>query len=186
MNAVTYKEVFPLVKENKMWMGYRSLNRDMYFDVTQTYQQWLVDNKKEGSAYKIVGGNIMGRLANACWFTNIEHGKRYEKMILDTMINNLRFNKSLKKKLAKYGDENHFPKYDNYDAIEIPIIKCIPSDYSETMGVPITFLDKFSPEQFEIIGELISGASNKYDFAKPTINGKKVYARILIKHKDSI
>ena len=76
---------------------------------------------------------------------------RHEKMMLDTMANNLRFNKSLKKKLAKYGDENHYPKYDNYDAIEVPIVQCIPSDYKGVMGVPITFLDKYNPEQFEIV-----------------------------------
>ena len=67
------------------------------------------------------------------------------------MANNLRFNKSLHKKLAKYGDPNHYPKYDNYDAIEVPITKCIPSDYKGVMGVPISFLDKYNPDQFEIV-----------------------------------
>lgn len=128
------------------------------------------------------------RLGNINWFTNVEHGIRHKKMVLDTMANNLRFNKPLRKRLAKYGDPNHYPKYDNYNAIEIPIVKGIPSDYEGMMGVPITFLDKYSPEQFEIIGT--SG-----DLAEPMvinnhkhsgrfyINGQRLYDRIVIKHK---
>ena len=182
-NAITYKEILPLIKNNQLWVGYKSMSEDTYFEVTPAYAKWLKENKKQGSAYRVIDGHIMGRAA-VCWFTDLEHGKRHEKMMLDTMANNLRFNKSLKKKLGKYGDENNYPKYDNYNAIEVPVTKCIPSDYKGIMGVPISFLDKFNPDQFEIIGELISGTSNKYDFAKPTINGKKIYARILIKRKE--
>ena len=78
-----------------------------------------------------------------------------KKMLLDTMANNLHFNKSLKNKLAKYDSSNHYPKYDNYDAIEVPIVQCIPSDYKGVMGVPISFLDKFNPKQFELLVKLV-------------------------------
>ena len=151
MNAITYKEVFPCLKENKIWLGYKSLNNDMYFNVTDEYKQWLLENKKEGSAYKIINGIVMGRLASACWFTNIDHGKRHEVLQLDTMAHNLKFNKKLKKKFDEHG-VNEYPHYDNYDAIEVPFTECIPSDYDGVMGVPITFLDKYNPEQFEILG----------------------------------
>ena len=178
VNAITYKEVLPLFKNNKMWLGYSIHSGDRAFNVPNDYPLEAANCGIDERGQKFI------RVKGVRWFTNIDHGLRHEKLILDTMANNLRFNKSLRKRLAKYGDANHFPKYDHYDAIEIPITKCIPSDYSGIMGVPITFLDKFNPEQFEIVGELISGTSNKYDFAKPTINGKKIYARILIKRKE--
>lgn len=141
MNAVTYKEVFPLLKLNEMWLGYKSLNNDMYFDVTDEYKQWLLEHKKEGSAYKIIDGVVMGRLASACWFTNIDHGKRHEPMKLMTMAQNLKFNKKLRNKLEKEYGKLEYPHYDNFDAIEVPFTECIPSDYDGIMGVPITFLD---------------------------------------------
>ena len=151
MNAITYKEVFPLLKDNKVWMGYKSLNNDMYFNVTDKYKKWLLENKKEGSAYKIIDGVVMGRLASACWFTNIDHGQRHEKLQLDTMEHNIKFNKKLKKKLEKECGEVKYYHYDNFDAIEVPYTECIPSDYRGVIGVPITFLDKYNPEQFEIL-----------------------------------
>lgn len=163
-NAITYKEVFPLIKENKIWLG------------TTTPTKFIESN------------GMTKRLGNINWFTNVEHGIRHKKMVLDTMANNLRFNKFLHKRLAKYGDLNHYPKYENYNAIEIPIVKGIPSDYEGMMGVPITFLDKYSPEQFEIIG-------TSSDLAKPMIinnhkhsgrfyiNGQRLYDRIVIKPK---
>lgn len=136
VNAITYKEVFPLIKSNKMWLGCRSLNKDMYFNVKSEYQKYLLENKKEGSAYKIVNGVVMGRLASACWYTNLDHNKRHEELIL--------FKKY-------YGNEEDYPKYDNYDAINVDKVSDIPCDYFEDMGVPITYLDKHNPEQFEII-----------------------------------
>ena len=135
MNAITYKEVFKLIKENKLWLGCRSLNKDMYFDVPEERRKWLKENKKEGSAYKIINGNVMGRLASACWFTNMDTIKRHEKMIL----------------YRRYNEED-YPKYDNYNAINIDKVTDIPIDFDGVMGVPITFLDKYNPEQFEIIG----------------------------------
>lgn len=151
MNAITYKEVFPYLQDNTMWLGYKSLNQDMYFNVTDDYKQWLLENKKEGSAYKVIDGVVMGRLASACWFTNVDHGKRHEKLVLDTMAHNLKFNKKLRKKLEKDYGKVEYPHYDNYDAIEVPFTECIPSDYDGVMGVPITFMDKYNPEQFEIV-----------------------------------
>ena len=183
MNAITYKEVFPLLKNNEIWLGYKSLNNDMYFNVTDDYKQYLLENKKEGSAYKIIGGVVMGRLASACWFTNLDHGKRHVELPLDTMAHNLKYNKKLRKKFIDDFGVAEYPKYDNYDAIEVPFTECIPSDYvpcwfdcphadscryaktegkeddalcesacNGEIGVPITYLDKHSPEQFEIIG----------------------------------
>lgn len=151
MNAITYKEVFPYLKDNVIWLGYKDLNQDMYFNVTDDYKEWLLANKKEGSAYKIINGVVMGRLASACWFTNIDHGKRHEWLKLDTMAHNLKFNKKLRKKLEKDFGAVAYPHYDNYDAIYIPFVESIPSDYDGIMGVPITFLDKYNPAQFKII-----------------------------------
>lgn len=157
INAITYKEVFSYLKENEIWLGYKSLNQDMYFNVTDEYKRYLIEHKKEGSAYKIVDGVVMGRLASACWFTNIDHGKRHEKLLLDTGKNNLRFNKILRKRFESDYGIPEYRKYENYDAIEIPFVECIPSDYDGVMGVPITFMDKYNPEQFEILGTSDNG-----------------------------
>ena len=150
---------------------------------------WLLANKKEGSAYKIINGIVMGRLASACWFTNIDHGKRHEFLMLATMAHNLKYNKKLTKKfLSEYGVAE-YPHYDNYDAIEVPFTECIPSDYDGVMGVPITFLDKYNPEQFEIIGATESegrGFSNGLWHGKTsqaTINCERIYKRLFIKYK---
>ena len=195
-NAIAVKQAFPLIKDKKMWLGYKSLNRDMYFNVTKQYQKWLVENKKEGSAYKIINGEVMGRLASTTWFTNLDHGKRHEILQLDTMEHNLKFNSRLKKVLKRNFDTDEYPHYDNYDAIEIPYVDSIPSDYDGVMGVPITFLDKYNPDQFSIEG-LSAGNTRQNDFNfdvgyKPmkedrggcgVVNGKRVYSRILIKKK---
>lgn len=176
MNAITYKEVFPHLQDNAVWLGYKSLNQDMYFNVTDEYKQWLLENKKEGSAYKVIGGVVMGRLASACWFTNLDHGKRHEKMILDTMAHNLKFNKKLKKKLEKDYGKVEYPHYDNYDAIEVPLTECIPSDYEAAMGVPITFLDKWNADQFEIVGADFSLAN-----PEPLPDGKTGTGRFYVR-----
>ena len=191
VNEITYKEVFPLIKDNIIWLGYKSLNSDMYFDVPDDRKQWLLDNKKEGSAYKIINGVVMGRLASACWFTNIEHGKRHEILQLDTQAHNLKYNNKLK----KYHDSiglNDYSKYDNYDAIEVKYVECIPSDYYGVMGVPITFLGSYNPEQFEIIGADEAegvGFSNglfvsNSKYKQCYINGNKIYKRLFIRRKE--
>lgn len=190
MNAITYKEVFPYLKDNVIWLGYKDLNHDMYFNVTDDYKAWLLANKKEGSAYKIINGVVMGRLASACWFTNIDHGKRHEWLKLDTMAHNLKFNKKLRRKLEKEFKGIAYPHYDNYDAIEVPFTECIPSDYDGVMGVPITFMDKYNLEQFEIIGLIagnirgLAGIPSKIDKDGPYINGKLRYGRILIQSNE--
>ena len=198
MNAITYKEVFPLLSNNEVWLGYKSLNQDMYFDVTDEYKTWLVENKKEGSAYKIVNGTIMGRLASACWFTNLDHGKRHDVLPLMTMVHNLKFNKKLKKKFEQEYCKNEYPHYDNYDAIEVPMVEAIPSDYDGVMGVPITFFDKYNPDQFDIVGFWNTGIAGEAIGASycdaisvgkqiswngPTVHGQTKYFRILIRNK---
>ena len=145
INAITYKEIFPLIQENQLWIGARSMNRDMYFNVPREYQKWLVKNKKEGSAYKKINDVVMGRLASACWFTNIDHGRRHQPLSLMTMADNIKFSKH------KQVRGHEYAHYDNYDAIEVPFTDAIPSDYDGVMGVPITFLDKYNPDQFEIV-----------------------------------
>lgn len=140
INAITYKEFFPLLRDNKVWLGCRNLNRDMYFGVPDARKKWLVENKKEGSAYKIIDGEVMGRLASACWFTNLDHKKRHER--IDTVY-------EYAKKDALYPEL--YPSYDNFDAIEVSKVSEIPMDYEGMMGVPVTFMDKYNPDQFEII-----------------------------------
>lgn len=196
MNAITYKEVFPLLKDNRIWLGYKSLNQDMYFDVPDDRKEWLLANKKEGSAYKIIDGVVMGRLASACWFTNLDHGKRHELLLLDTMAHNLKFNKRLSRKFERDFGAVKYPRYDNYDAIEVPFTECVPSDYDGVMGVPITFLDKYNPDQFDIAGMAAGNTrATGFYFDVPysphpedrggcgVVNGKRVYARILIRPK---
>ena len=193
MNAITYKEVFPHLKDNEIWLGYKSLNQDMYFDVPEERRQWLLANKKEGSAYKIIDGVVMGRLASACWFTNLDHGKRHQELLLDTMEHNLKFNKRLRKKLEKDYGKSEYPRFDNYDVIEIPFVECIPSDYDGVMAVPITFLDKYNPDQFKILegsnryGILNTWGKNEEIRAAHShgnnINGKATYFRIHIQKK---
>ncbi|MCC8100283.1 MAG: adenine-specific methyltransferase EcoRI family protein [Clostridiales bacterium] len=202
MNAIPYKEVFPYLKNNEIWLGYKALNQDMYFNITDEYKKFLLEHKKEGSAYKIIDGVVMGRLASACWFTNLEHGRRHEELLLDTMAHNLKFNKKLKREFEKRYGKVEYPKYDNYDAIEVPFTECIPSDFTGVMGVPITFMDKYCPEQFEIVWQ---ASGNAYANAPheimeelqfdPTVKyggglgtavcyGQAKYSRILIKFKE--
>ena len=140
MNAITYKEVFPLLKENKVWLGNGFHAGNAYFRV--------VDTADAGKYANGVFDNSTGlvKFRNCCWFTNIEHGRRHEPLSLMTMQQNLKFSKH--KEIKEQG----YQQYDNYDAIEIPYTDAIPSDYKGVMGVPISFLDKYCPEQFEILG----------------------------------
>ena len=132
-NCVTYKEVFPLIKDNKLWSGRTEWSGGMWFE---TKNKDDVDKVIDGVNYKNVP---------SIWVTNIEHGRRPQPLQLMTMADNLKFNKKIEGK-------NAYQKYDNYDAIEIPLTIAIPSDYTGVMGVPISFLDKYNPEQFEILG----------------------------------
>lgn len=123
-NAITYKEVFPLIKENKIWLGY-SANKTFEFRLNNNYEKWN----------RIESGIKYGKVPAISWFTNIDIEKRHEDLIL----------------YKRYNPDD-YPTYDNYDAIEVGRITDIPVDYDGKMGVPITFLDKYNPDQFEIIG----------------------------------
>lgn len=135
-NAISYKEIFTLIKDGKLWLGYKSTGSDQYFHIPEAYQKYLVENKQEGSAYRIIDGEIMGRVS-CVWFTNLDIRKRHED--LETIFT-----------YAKTPEK--YPKYDNYDAINVDKVIEIPMDYEGLMGVPITYLDKHNPEQFEILG----------------------------------
>ena len=141
VNAISYKEVFPLIKDNKMWMGVSIHSGDREFGVPDTYPL-------EASGWRIdENGNKYIRVKGVRWFTNIDHGRRHEPMQLMTMAENFKHSKH--KEIRGQKDYVH---YENYDAIDIPFTDAIPSDYNGAMGVPITFLDKYCPEQFEILG----------------------------------
>lgn len=177
INIITYKEVFPLIKENKIWLGTGMGRWISGFLVPDTYELYGTEAGIDNSGNRIVATN------NCLWLTNIDHGKRHLPLALMTTEDNLRYNKKLK-------GIGEYKKYDNYDAIEVPYTDAIPSDYDGLMGVPITFLDKYSPEQFEIVG-------CSYDYGRPdswpkninmtvTVNGENIYKRILIKHKKTL
>ncbi|MCF7809971.1 adenine-specific methyltransferase EcoRI family protein [bacterium] len=137
LNAITYKEIFPLIKNNKLWMGNGFQSGNAYF-FTPNKRDFAtgVYNKKTG----------LVKFRNVCWFTNLDHGKRHQKLPLMTMADNRKFNKQIQK------HKNSYQQYDNYDAIEVPFTNAIPSDFDGVMGVPISFLDKYNPDQFEIVG----------------------------------
>ena len=169
-NAATYKDIFPLIRDNRLWLGITPKGQDMLFDVTPDYARELVANKKEGSAYRTVNGTVMGRLGNAAWFTNLDHKKRNEELLL----------------YRTYSPEK-YPTYDNYDAIEVGETKNIPMDWTEAMGVPITFLDKYNPDQFEIVGidnDVITGYSGGLS-SRFYVNGQRKFARVVIRLKRS-
>jgi len=175
MNAITYKEVFPLIKENKVWLGATGNGSDMVFGVPPGSE---VDEKDKQKAARLGYVGDYTRLGNSCWFTNIDHGRRHQSLPLMTMGDNLKYSKHKEIK----GKES-YDNYDNYDAIEVSFTDAIPSDYDGVMGVPISFLSKYSPEQFEILGEMVSTTIDQFNFGYPYVNSKKIYARILIKHK---
>ena len=174
MNAIGYKEVFPLIKNGRVWLGHGPSGKDMLFDVPEDYERELVRNKKEGSAYRLVDGDIKGRLGNACWFTNLNHRKRREDLIL----------------YKEYSPDEYL-KYDNYNAINVNKTADIPEDFAGPMGVPISFLDKHNPDQFEILSANDIRANANVP-VKPhglikdkdgAIDGKPTYVRIVIRNK---
>lgn len=182
-NVVTLKEVFPLFQENKLWSGSKTWGGGMWFETTNLND---VD--------KVIDGKNMKNVPSI-WLTNLDHGRRHQPLSLMTMVDNLKFNKKLKGKTA-------YDHYDNYDAIEVPFTDAIPSDYGGVMGVPISFLDKYSPEQFEILGitdrENVHGMRTKVYSREDSprygdlnrrgaikVDNKYVptYARLLIRHR---
>lgn len=170
-NAITYKDIFSLIKENKMWLGY-GFKRNMAHFIAPHYQDTASDaDHREG----------MIRVSGVVWYTNLDHSKRHEEMILVHCYK---------------GSEADYPNYDNYNAIEISKTQDIPKDYAGVMGVPITFLTKYNPDQFEIIGSdyevkmgflpsiVKSEWSGKIDRAY--LNGKRMYARLLIRNRKPV
>lgn len=150
INCLTYKDVFSKIKENKSWLG-RGMGRWISgFIVPENYELY-------GSEARIENENRIVATNNCLWLTNIDHGKRHQALQLMTMADNIKHSKHKEVKGQEYQ------KYDNYDAIEVPFTDAIPSDYDGVMGVPITFLDKYCPEQFEIIalGNLNGFCPNK-------------------------
>lgn len=158
-NSITTKEIFSLLKENKIWLGHKA--GDMSFIVPDEYEM------RDTRSWRDEKGNNWRSLGNTCWFTNLDHSKRHEEL-----------------DLFKHYTPQEYPKYDNYDAINVNRVAEIPQDYKGVMGVPITFLDKYNPKQFELIG-IDRYVEDNPNFGKRfTINGKEIYARILIKNKN--
>jgi hypothetical protein len=144
--ATTYKEVFPLIQRNQMWKGATANSSDMVFGVPKGTPVKSSDKlKAQQLGYPATDEHDFTRLGNSCWFTNIDHGRRHEPLQLMTMAENLRYSRHKEIKALGYR------KYDNFDAIEVPFVDAIPSDYDGMMGVPVTFLDKYNPDQFEIL-----------------------------------
>lgn len=136
-NSITYLEIFPLIKSNKMWLGCTNFNVGMFFEVPDNWERFHHIDEDTGKK--------IARVSTSCWYTNLDHGRRHEPLNLMTMADNLKFSKNFK-------DKSSYDRYENFDAIEVGTYKEIPSDYDGIMGVPITFLNKYNPDQFEIIG----------------------------------
>ena len=178
-NAITYKEVFPLIKENKIWLDNPFVRGAGYFkssmEVDKSLSYYNSHDYREGFI----------RVPGVRWFTNIEHGRRHQPLQLMTMADNVKYSRHKEVKGVGYQ------KYDNYDAIEVPFTDAIPSDYGGVMGVPISFLDKYCPEQFEIFGATESEGkgfscglwSLTSGVAQPMIGGKRIYKRIFIRKR---
>lgn len=181
MNAITYKEVFPLIKDNRIWLGATGFVTDMVFGVPKGT---VVRASDKAKAERLGYLGDYTRLGNSCWFTNIEHGRRHQPLPLMTMADNLKFSKH-----KEIRGKEVYDKYDNYDAIEVPYTDAIPNDYDGVMGVPISFLDKYCPEQFEILDAREQTNNdklkNKNSFlikdADGAIKGKPTYVRIVIR-----
>lgn len=170
LSAIIYKEVFPLIKNDKMWMGNG-------FNAGNAYFSTPFASEYEEGIYNPETGLVKFR--NVCWFTNLDHGRRHQPLPLMTMADNMRFSKH------KEIKENGYQKYDNYDAIEVPFTDAIPSDYAGVMGVPISFLDKYNPEQFELLGSNrgVDQDPNGIYGRGSDINGKETFKRIFIRHR---
>lgn len=195
-NSITYKEIFPHIKDNKLWLGCTNFNVGMFFEVPDNWEKYHHIDEETGKK--------IARVSTSCWYSNLDHGRRHQPLSLMTMADNLKFSENLRGKSA-------YDRYDNYDAIEVGTYKVIPSDYDGVMGVPVTFLDKYNPDQFEIVGTLESSdpdnpyrtrwysAQDQKDaffrrFGRNgniplnmsgVINDVKVYKRILIRHRRS-
>ncbi len=178
MYAITYKEVFPLLKENKIWLGnnYKVNGGAMFFEIPEYIAnlEQVREIKTNESGKKV----YITRVQGVRWFTNLDHGRRHQPLPLMTEA-----------EVIKFGTKKPFEKYDNYKAIEVSLIKNIPSDYSGTMGVPVSIFDKYSPEQFEIIGMAEDNgkgfSGGIWDGGNPhcVINGENKFKRVFIKRR---
>jgi hypothetical protein len=180
MNAITYKEIFPLIKENKMWIGNKTSSQQMFLEAPKKYTERVMASKPQGMWWRVIDGKPLIGIHTALWFTNLDHGRRHQPLQLQTMAENLKFSKHKEIKSKKSYD-----KYDNYEAIEVPFTDSIPSDYDGVMGVPISFLDKYNPDQFELLGcnRGIDQDSKKIYGRGSYLNSKETFKRIFIKHK---
>ncbi len=190
MNAVTYKEVFPLIKSNRLWYGASISSGDREFRVPDEYELNAAGCRADANGVKYI------RVKGVRWFTNLEHGKRHQPLQLMTMAENRKYSKH------QIVREEGYVKYDNYDAIEVPFTDAIPCDYDGVMGVPISFLDKYCPEQFEILGLSLFVAKPIKDCIPPNhtyqqggnafylpdgeTNHKRLYGRIAIRRKEIV
>ena len=157
-NAITYREILPLIRDNKVWLGYN--NGHFWFKVPDTYEEKKTDFKIDENGQK------WRRMGNICWFTNLDIEKRHEDIPL----------------FRTYSPDT-YPKYDNYDAIEVSRTADIPCDYYGVMGVPITFMQYYNPNQFEILGDSRYHDGQNYSDDINVINGKTLYRRILIRRR---
>lgn len=180
-NIVTFKEVFPLIQSGELWSGVEPWAGGMWFRLPEGAEK--VDRMDDG----VPMGNVP-----SIWVTNIDHARRHQPLDLMTAADNLRYN-------DKFAASGGYQRYDNYDAIEVPKTKLIPSDYPGVMGVPISFLDKFNPDQFEIVGSFNAGAHGVevgaiytetvvkgkiIQWNGPVVNRQPLYKRILIRHRN--
>lgn len=167
-NAITYKEVFPLIKNNQMWKGATANSTDMVFEVPLDAEVQQKDIEKAAKlGYQTTHEHKYTRLGNSAWFTNMQHGRRHQPMTLMSLEDNKLYG-------PKQIREEGYPPYDNYEGIEVAITKAIPSDYTGIMGVPITFLDHYNPEQFEILGtsdDTNYPTTKTYGAKKKVVNG---------------
>ena len=168
-NAISYKEIFPYLMNNKIWVGASPLNGG----------RWMIlpngINVESKTSKKNELGQTLVNIAGVCWFTNVEHGKRHQPLQLMTKSDNLKYSKH--DEVKKQG----YLLYDNYNAIDVPYVDAIPADYQGIMGVPITFMDKYNPEQFKIIGNEYTLNIEK---GRGYIQGKRMYSRIFIQYTE--
>ncbi len=184
-NSITYKDIFPLIKDDRLWLGCTNYNVGMFFEVPEHWKHF--HHIDEATGKKIA------RVSTSCWFTNLDHGRRHQPLNLMTTADNLKFSKHKELK-GKAG----YDRYVNYDAIEVPYSDAIPGDYDGAMGVPITFLDKYNPDQFEILGSSMSlgvaiariAKKGTYQQGGPRFyidNGdgtyRRMFDRIVIRHR---
>lgn len=160
LNTVANKEIFPLIKDNLIWFGATCFTGGATYFIApkELYDPQKMSNKKNGY---LKDGKFYWRVNGVRWYTNIDHGVRHNSIQLMSEKDNLKFNTTLLNNLQKKYGVNHYPKYENYNAIEVPMTSAIPSDYTGEMGVPVSFMDKYCPEQFEIIGIGIGALGKK-------------------------